>query len=395
MELLIDRDIVGAERAFAGFGDVRLCDGRTLDATALGRAEVLLVRSVTAVDESLLHGSRVRFVGTATAGIDHVDTDFLAAAGIVFAAAAGCNARAVAEHVIACLYRHAATRAVAVTALRVAIVGYGHVGRALGQLLRRLGVPFVANDPPLGAALDGAPGVSLEEALGCDVVTVHVPLTTRGAHPTHDLIDRRALARMAPDALLINAARGGVVNEAALLQRLRDAPDFRAALDCWEGEPCIEPALLARSWLATPHIAGHTLEARVRAAADLHAALAAWTGQQPALPALLEPNPAGALDCASGGVAAVIEAGHDLGAHTARMQALEDLPAPARGAAFDALRRRHGLRRQFASYRVASSAVDADTVRQLQALDFDLTGAAPTGATGCGPRAQASPESRL
>ncbi|MEX2479744.1 MAG: 4-phosphoerythronate dehydrogenase, partial [Gammaproteobacteria bacterium] len=148
MELLIDREIVGAERAFAGFGEVRLFDGRKLDAAQLGRAEVLLVRSVTVVDASLLRGSRVRFVGTATAGIDHVDTDFLTASGVAFACAAGCNARAVAEHVIACLYRHAASRGVPVTALRVAIVGYGHVGRALGLLLRRLGVPFAANDPP-------------------------------------------------------------------------------------------------------------------------------------------------------------------------------------------------------------------------------------------------------
>ncbi|MEX2480169.1 MAG: NAD(P)-dependent oxidoreductase, partial [Gammaproteobacteria bacterium] len=250
-------------------------------------------------------------------------------------------------------------------------------------------------DPPLGAALDGAPSVSLEQALTCDVVTVHVPLTARGPHPTQDLIDRYALARMAPDALLINAARGGVVNEAALLERLEHEPDFRAALDCWEGEPNIAAALLPRSWLATPHIAGHTLEARVRAATDLHAALSAWSGLRPDWPALLEANTAGTLACEPAGVAGIIEAGYDLGAHTARMQDLAGLPAPARGAAFDALRRRYGLRRQFASYRVASSGLDADTVRELQALEFDLDGGAPTIDKGIEPGAQSSPASRL
>jgi len=370
VELLVDREIPGAATAFAAFGRVRLFDGRTLVAAEVAPADVLIVRSVTRVDAALLDGSGVRFVGTATAGIDHVDTHYLAAAGITFSAAAGCNARAVAEHVICCLYLYAAHRGIRVQDVRVAIVGYGHVGRALGVVLDRLAIPFVVNDPPLGTAIRDVSVVTLEEALGCDVVSLHVPLTAGGSHPTIGLVDAAALARMAPGALLINAARGGVVDERALVARLQSAAALLAAIDCWVDEPCIDIDLLRHCWLATPHIAGHTLEARVRATALLQVALADWTGHRPALPELLAGDSHTPIEYSPAGLPGVLARVHDLEAHAARMRRLLTHPPAARGTAFDTLRREHGLRRQFASFAVASPGLDADTVRQLQALDF-------------------------
>ena len=373
MEILTDREIPGAATAFAPFGTVRLFDGRTLCAAEIAQADVLIVRSVTRVDATLLDGSGVRFVGTATAGTDHIDTAYLATAGIAFSDAAGCNARAVAEHVICCVYLYAARRGIRVQDLRVAVVGYGHVGRALGAVLDLLGIPFVVNDPPLGTLPPGVSAVTLDDALCCDVVSLHVPLTADGPHRTVGLVDAAALARMAPGALLINPARGGVVDERALVAHLQSGKACLAAIDCWLDEPHIAIEVLRQCWLATPHIAGHTLEARVRATTLLRVALAQWSGKQPTLADLPVSDSHTPLDCGPG-LPSVLARVHDVEAHTARMRSLLSLPPAARGAAFDTLRREHGLRRQFASFAVASAGLDADTVRQLQALGFSCRG---------------------
>lgn len=368
MELLVDREITGADTAFQGFGEVRLFAGRELTAETLGAAEVLLVRSVTRVDRALLAGSQVRFVGTATAGTDHIDLDYLAAAGIAFADVPGCNARAVAEHVVCCLYRYAARHARSLAALTVGIIGYGHVGRALAALLQVLGVTVLANDPPLAARDSGFVSASLHDVLACDAVSVHVPLAATGPYPTRHLLDAAALARMTPGSLLVNAARGGVVDEAALVARLTGPEALLAAIDCWEGEPRIAARLLEQAWLATPHIAGHTREARAAASRGLHDALARWCGSEPVpAPALLPP---GRRRLAPDSLLAALASVHDLDLHTTRLRALVGLDAAARGAAFDALRREHGLRREFAHHDVACAGMDADTVAALAGLGF-------------------------
>ncbi|MEQ8660891.1 MAG: NAD(P)-dependent oxidoreductase, partial [Gammaproteobacteria bacterium] len=324
---------------------------------------------VTRVDAALLAGSRVRFVGTATAGTDHLDLDWLRAADITVAAAAGCNARAVAEHVACCVYRHAARSGRAVRDLRLGIVGYGHVGRALGALASALGIAWVANDPPLGAALGEVAHADLATLLEtCDVVSLHVPLTRAGAHATAGLIGAAELARMRPGSLLVNAARGGVVDEAALVAAVARRDGTTAALDCWIGEPCVATATLAASWLASPHIAGHTREARLNASTLLAAALGSWAGCAVSVPASLTGTPAPILN-GTAGVLGVLTQAHDLDAHTARMRALAG--SGARAAGFDADRRRYGLRREFASHAVACAGSNPDTVAEFRALGFD------------------------
>ena len=372
MELLVDREIAGAPDAFSTFGSVRLFDGRRLSSADLGGAEVLLVRSVSRVDEALLGGSKVRFVGTATAGVDHIDSDYLGSSGIRFADAAGCNAQAVAEYVICCIYAFADEHARSVNDLTVGIVGYGHVGRTLKALLERLDIDFAINDPPLGTALDGIRTVSLDEALQCDVITLHVPLTVSGVHATSGLLGIRSISQLRMPSLLINAARGGVVDEQALRQRRAAATPIFAAIDCWTGEPAVAPATVAQAWRATPHIAGHTLEARVNASAILHRALCAYLGSAVIAPDLLAQNK---IELDRGGAestAKILALANPLHAHTARMRELVDLSPSARAVGFDELRRRYGLRRQFSSHVVAPAGLDADTVAELDALGFSF-----------------------
>ena len=380
MEILADKDIVAVEESFSALGSVRLFDGRSLRRHEIGDAEILLVRAITRVDEALLGDTAVRFVGSATAGIDHIDTEYLNHASIEFAYAAGSNARAVAEHVVICIYLYAELRDCSPRDLSIGIIGYGHVGRALGAMLDPLGVEYVVNDPPLAGELTAVHPVSLEQALGCDVVSLHVPLTPIGPYPTIDLVDAAGVQSLRPSALLINAARGGVVDESALCERLdRDAPVY-AAIDCWLNEPNVDLDLLRQAWIATPHIAGHTLEARLEAARMLHAALNAFSARDEPFPATLadqpqtlEPEPDHTR------LASLLSNVQPLAEQTRALRRMLGLPAARRGAHFDAVRRRYGLRREFAHFSVASDEFAPDTVAELRTLGFDSANAFTKG----------------
>ncbi|NNM00968.1 MAG: 4-phosphoerythronate dehydrogenase, partial [Gammaproteobacteria bacterium] len=234
----------------------------------------LLVRSVTRVDAALLAGTPVRFVGSATAGVDHIDQEWLAANGITFASAPGSNARAVAEYVLAVVLHYAQRRGCPPETLSVAIVGCGHAGGEVLALLGALGITCRPVDPPRARLLSDRPYEALDAVLDCDVLTLHTPLTVAGPDATRDLLNAARLAVMKPGALLINAARGGIVDELALAPRAADG-SLVAALDCWCDEPAISSGLLGSAAIATPHIAGHTVDAKARGTAMIHAALVA------------------------------------------------------------------------------------------------------------------------
>jgi len=366
MEILADRDITQVEAAFAPFGQVRLFSGRELDAGMLGHAEVLLVRSVTPVTADLIRHSRLRFVGTATAGVDHIDTRALQAAGIAFSDAPGCNARAVAEHVIACVYRYAALRAHPLRELAVGIIGHGHAGRALSALCDRLQIAWCAHDPPRAAAESDYRSAALASVIAQDVVSVHVPLTAAGQWPTQDLLGPDIIDALRPATLVVNAARGGIVDEHALAARSVGPARLYAALDCWAREPLLDAAVLERTWLATPHLAGQSLEARTNATAMLVAALAKWQGVREPPPLAAPPR----LDAELGnGIGSLLERVHPLAVHDRALRALGTAPRARQATTFDALRRA-GLRREFSAYRIACAGVGSDTVAELAALGF-------------------------
>lgn len=372
MRIVADRVISDAEAAFGSFGEVALLDGRRIGPGDLRDADVLLVRSVTHVDTRLLAGSRVRFVGTATAGTDHIDLAYLAAAGIGFAAAPGCNARAVGEYVLACVLAWAEARGRAPTGLRCGLIGVGHAGSAARALLQAVGVRCLLHDPPR-ARREGAAGfVDLDAVLGADVISLHVPLASAGADATHHLLDRRRLAQIPPGSLLINAARGGVVDEAALLQRL-ETGQLEAVLDCWEGEPAPWPELVSAAWVATPHVAGHSVEARRRATRQLRDALlhhfgGAASDYTPSDNALLP-----GVSLAASGAAAVRAAVAlccDPCRDTPALQALARAGRPALAAGFDSLRAAAGVRREFTAQPVALAMPDPDTAALLHRINF-------------------------
>lgn len=273
LRIVADENMVRVRDLFEPYGEVITAAGRSIDAALVADADVLLVRSVTNVDAALLAGSRVRFVGSATIGTDHVDLPWLAANGITFANSPGCNADAVGDYVIAALTACESDW----RTKSVAIIGCGNVGSRLYRRLKSLRVDCRCYDPFLSPARQ-ADLVTFGQALEADIVCLHTPLTQDGSHPTYHLFDASVLDCLNPGALLLNAGRGEVVDNTALLTRIHSGR-LRAVLDVWEGEPAINPVLLNSVEIGTPHIAGYSLEGRVRGTLMVYDAFYQWLGQ--------------------------------------------------------------------------------------------------------------------
>ena len=252
----------------AGLGDITKLDGRRIDRAAVEKADALLVRSITPVDEQLLSGSAVKFVGTATAGFDHFDHAWLERAGIRWVSAPGCNANSVVEYVLSAIlavddYWDRLSRGG-----HLGVIGYGHVGRLLVHRAQGLGIVCRVFDPWLAPAELDSPA-SLEDVLGCDVISVHASLTREAPWPSFHLLNAERLGLIDSSSLLINASRGPVADDEALLKCLSAGSAPIAVLDVWESEPDIMPELLALARLGTPHIAGHSLDAKLDGARQI------------------------------------------------------------------------------------------------------------------------------
>lgn len=275
-QIWIDEQIADTA-AFERQGDVHRFAGRRLCREDLRSANVLIVRSVTRVDGSLLEGTPIRFVGTVTTGLDHIDTACLASRGIHLATAAGFNALPVAEYVVASLLLISADRGVPPESLTLGVVGEGRIGSLVSRWAEYAGLQVLRNDPPLaesGIQRDWTPiGKLLKES---DIVTLHVPRTHEGRYATQGMVDEARLAGMKRGATLIHTSRGGIVDESALKSAISAGAIGGAVVDTWVNEPAIDVELLSHCRIGTPHIAGHSLEAKHRGSRMILDALSAW-----------------------------------------------------------------------------------------------------------------------
>ncbi|NIC07779.1 4-phosphoerythronate dehydrogenase PdxB [Billgrantia bachuensis] len=279
MRILVDANVPGAEACFGPLGELVRLPGREIDAAALRNVDALVIRSITRLDAATIdaakaQGARLRFVGTCTIGTDHVDQAALARHGIAFASAPGCNAEAVVDYVLGSLLTLAECQDWRLAERRIGIVGVGNVGGRLRTRLAAMGLECLVCDPPR-AQREGSDGFSdLETLIGeCDVLCLHTPLVREGPHATLHLLDAQRIAELAPGTLVLNAGRGDCIDGAALRQRLSGQGDISAVLDVWEGEPGIDPALRDLASLATPHIAGHSLDGKLRGTHQIYTAL--------------------------------------------------------------------------------------------------------------------------
>lgn len=372
MNIVVDQNIRAAEATFGAHASLRFMDGRAIRNEHLRGAEALLVRTATRVDESLLRGTPVGFVGTTSIGTDHLDIAWLGRQGIAWANAPGCNADAAAQYTLAMAWLACERLGRNLAGQRAGIIGCGNVGSRVRTLFGALGMPVVANDPPLADA-GGGGLVALEEALAQDIVCLHVPLTRGGRYPTHRFIGRKQLGRMRPGALLLNTARGDVVDGAALFAELRPGR-LHAALDVWPGEPLIDAALLAATTVATPHVAGYSDDGKRKGTLMVYAAFCAWAGLEPVAP----PAPPGAsplLQIAAGenALTRALDAACFVRRHDAAMRLLTGLSLERRAQEFDRLRREYPPRRDFQAWRIQCA--DLESARLCHHVGFTATAA--------------------
>ena len=262
MKIVCDKNITLASNLFSNLGDICFVDGRSLSREQLSDADILLVRSVTSVNEDLLKGTSVRFVGSATSGIDHVDLDWLHKNGIKFSSAPGCNANSVVEYVLCAIAEIDDYWERLEGGGQVGIIGFGHVGKCLAKRLKALNITYIVYDPWLSLEGDSFTD-DLNEVLNSDVVTLHAALCYEEPWPSRHIINSATLQEISKDSLLINAARGELIDTSALLDVFRRGFGLNVVCDVWEGEPSISKDLLNRVRIGTPHIAGYSFDGKL------------------------------------------------------------------------------------------------------------------------------------
>lgn len=262
LRILVDDCIPFIRGVLEPVADVCYLSAVDFTPDAVATADALIVRTRTRCDAALLAASSVRFVATATIGFDHIDADFCRDKGIAWTNAAGCNATSVAQYVASALSAWAQRAHIDLCSKTLGVVGVGHVGSAVCDVAKLLGMKVLCNDP-----LRSEPDfVSLDEVAACaDVVTFHTPLTYDGLWATYHLAGADFFSRCARKPLIINAARGGVVDERALMAAKFSGCIADFVLDCWEGEPHIAPDVLQAAFIATPHIAGYSADGKANA----------------------------------------------------------------------------------------------------------------------------------
>lgn len=376
MKIVADENIPLVNEFFSRLGEVTRLPGRNMTPADIRDADALIVRSVTRVNEALLAGSKVKFVGTCTIGVDHLEQAYLDSNNIGWSSAPGCNANSVVEYVYAAL----AHLDINWLPVKFGIIGCGNVGGLLYQRLKAQGVNVRCYDPNLTAA-QNPDLTSLEDVLSCDVISMHTPLVMDGLHPSFHLLSHTELNQLKPGAVLINAGRGAVIDNQALLEVLSARTDLRVVLDVWEPEPDISLELLDKVLLGSPHIAGYSYDGKLNGTEIVYKALCKHLDTTPkaSLVALVPPleNNQLCVDDETQSVFAIaqslIKQVYDIVADDARLRdtARKALAGEINfGEGFDHLRKHYPKRREFHNYQVHLESVSDSDKQWLQVLGF-------------------------
>lgn len=382
MNIIADQNIPFVEDCFSSLGQVTLMSGREMTADRVKKADALLVRSITPVNTELLKGSRVRFVGTATIGTEHVDQAYLAEKGIGFASAPGSNANSVAEYIVAALLVLARKYKFGLAGTSIGIVGVGNVGSRVAVKCRALGMDVVLNDPPLARQTGDPKYRPLQEIFACDFVTMHTPLTDAGRDKTFHLADDVFFASMKQGAFFLNSSRGRVQDEAALKNAMQSGKLAGVVLDVWETEPAVDPWLLRQVDLSTPHIAGYSFDGKVAGMVMIyealcqHFGLAATKTAADFLPApeVSQIRPSGdqlAQDEESL-IHDIVQQVYAINRDDFNMREILLQPENERAAWFDGLRKNYPVRREFQNTTVILPDANGRLAQKLHGIGFKI-----------------------
>jgi len=376
MKLVVDENIASAEQAFNQFGEILLANGRDICNDILRDADVLIVRSITNVNENLLANTNVKFVGTTTIGTEHIDTNYLNKKEIVFASSKGCNADSVTEYVFTSLIKITAERNLTLKDKTIGVIGVGNIGSKVGNIAQMLGLKVLKNDPPKERAGIGTDYVSLEEALQADIITLHVPLNRTGIDKTIHLLDSKRLNKIKVNAVLINTSRGAVVDNTALLNSISNRK-LSVVLDVWEDEPFINPGLLQKVLLSTPHIAGYSLEGKINGTKIIYDALSKFTANPnewlPVFPPIEQYEiELPATKYIEQKLHFVFKQIYNIANDDEFLRGILKMDEKARAAIFDKLRKEYPVRREFKNYTILIKETDKHLTGLLKSFRFKL-----------------------
>jgi erythronate-4-phosphate dehydrogenase len=358
IKIIADENIAFASEAFSSLGEVKLLHGREITNKTLRQADALITRSITRVNRSLLRNTPVSFVGTATIGTDHIDLHYLEGKNISFADAKGCNADAVAEYVFAAIYSIAASEKRNLSEYSIGIIGVGNIGSRVARIASAAGLKVLLNDPPLKRISGNNIYLELDEVLKADIITLHVPLTTGGPDATYHLFDERKLKKLKDGAIFINASRGEIVSNSALLKELKKRK-LISVIDVWENEPYINHKLLKYTVIGTPHIAGYSIEGKINGTMMIYQSLCRHLGVTPEWEPEVNSNgrlkiEAEPADSDEETINRIIKNVYDINSDDEEMRGLLKFRTENAGRYFDSLRKEYPLRREFNNYIINS-----------------------------------------
>lgn len=373
MQIVADENIPFVSDAFSTFGAVHVLAGRRISKSDVLKADMLLVRSVTPVTRLLLQDSTVKFVATATVGIDHIDTEWLKKQNIGFAYAPGSNAISVAQYVISALMYLSQANGINLKEITVGIVGVGHIGSLVEQYMKILGIKTLLCDPPRKRESGDKRFTTLEEiALNADVITFHVPLITEGVDRTFHLVNEHLLKTMKKGVCLINTSRGKVFDEQVLITNKNSLGPL--VLDVWDNEPNINESLLHFASVTTPHIAGYSYDGKVmgteaiyRAACRYFDHMPTWSANDVLHKDVLSINRSSQLN---NEIATVILQAYPIEKDVIKLKQLLNIEAGLRPGRFDALRKMYEKRLEFSHYAIAKNGYSKETVDKLGQIGF-------------------------
>lgn len=268
MKIVCDNKIPFLRGVLEPYAEVVYLPGKETTPEVVRDADAIITRTRTICDESLLKGSSVKVIATATIGFDHIDTGWCEEHGIIWRNAPGCNSWSVKQYMSSVLVSLSRMRSFDLEGKTLGVVGVGNVGSKVAQAASALGMKVLLNDPPRERREGSGDFVSLDEILRrSDIITLHVPLSREGEDATWHLFDAERIGKMNPSQILVNSSRGPVVDNAALKQALKARAIAGGVLDVWEGEPDLDPELVSLLDITTPHIAGYSADGKANGTA--------------------------------------------------------------------------------------------------------------------------------
>jgi len=382
VKIVVDENIPFAKEAFSTLGKVETFHGREITSQKVEDADVLIVRSITKVNSKLLEKSSVKFVGTATIGLDHIDVKYLNDRGIGFASAPGSNSNSVSEYIACALLYTANKLCLNLCDLTIGIVGVGNVGSKTAKKAKALGMKVLLNDPPLFERTGNIKYRTIQELMeNCDILTFHVPLERQGKYPTYHMIDEKFLRRLKKCPVIINTSRGGVMDTEALKSALMHCRISQTILDVWENEPDIDTRMLKMALIGTPHIAGYSFDGKVNGTSMIYNSLCQYLNKK----AKWNPN-----DFLPDSNCPVIKVGemnngslekkmhevisqlYDIEEEDSKLREIITITAEKQGMYFDSLRKNYPVRREFFNTEILFEKEDSQLANILSRVGFRI-----------------------